>query len=153
MGGGFALATGFQKSKLDVAIGNSLTIFEALPPFFVIFFVNTMETVSTEFTSNVAIATITMPVLASMSQIINLNPMMIMMPACICCSYAFCLPVATPPNAMVFATKKLKIIDMVVPGLVMNVLGIVICAVWFFAVGQFILGQGLTLPDWAKPTI
>jgi len=151
MGGGFALATGFQKSKLDVAIGNSLTIFESLPSFFIILFVNAMETISTEFTSNVAIATITMPVLALMAQTIRLNPIMVMMPACICCSYAFCLPVATPPNAMVFATKKLRIIDMIVPGVVMNALGIIICAVWFFGAGQFILGQSLSLPDWALP--
>ncbi|MDH7603434.1 MAG: SLC13 family permease [Melioribacter sp.] len=135
-GGGFALADGFVASKLSILIGQQFTSLKNVEPIFLIVSVCFVLTFLTELTSNTATAQIILPILASLSIELNLNPLLLMIPATISSSFAFMLPVATPPNAIVFSSRKLKIIDMARVGLIINFFGIITVTffVWLFFV-------------------
>jgi len=135
-GGGFALADGFVISKLSILIGQQFTSLKNVNPIFLIASVCFVLTFLTELTSNTATAQIILPILASLSIELNLNPLLLMIPATISSSFAFMLPVATPPNAIVFSSRKLKIIDMAKAGLIINFFGIITVTffVWLFFV-------------------
>lgn len=107
-----------------------------------------MITTFTEFTSNVATATIFLPILASLAKAIKVHPWYIMIPATISCSFAFMLPVATPPNAIVFAGGHLKVKDMAKAGLGMNLLAVIVLVICMntYGVPMFELHD---FPDWA----
>ncbi|NUM71082.1 MAG: SLC13/DASS family transporter [Ignavibacteriaceae bacterium] len=119
-GGGFALADAFISSKLSGFIGSSFTAFKDTPPFIIILSVALIVTFMTELTSNTATAQILLPLLASLSVEWGINPQMLMLTATISASMAFMMPVATPPNAIVFSAGKLKISDMAKTGLIIN---------------------------------
>jgi sodium-dependent dicarboxylate transporter 2/3/5 len=78
----------------------------------------------TEFTSNVATANVVLGLLAHTAGALQLEPLQLMVPATLGCSFAFMLPVATPPNAIAFATGWIPLRDMLQRGLVMNVVGV-----------------------------
>ena len=80
----------------------------------------------TEVTSNTATATLLLPILALSAIKADIDPMVIMLPATISCSFAFMLPVATPPNAIVFSSNKFSLQDMAREGLVLNIVGVVV---------------------------
>jgi sodium-dependent dicarboxylate transporter 2/3/5 len=105
----------------------------------------------TEFTSNVATAAMILPVIGHISVSMGQNPLLLMFPAAISCSFAFCLPVATPSNAIAFSSGRLKMLDMVSTGVVLNTVGILVLAVWTIVMGYPILGITLNeVPTWAK---
>jgi len=82
----------------------------------------------TEITSNVATASILLPILASLAVAINVHPYALMVASCMAASCAFMLPVATPPNAIVFGSGYIKITDMARTGFIMNIISIIIIA-------------------------
>jgi len=150
LGGGFALSRGFTASGLSVWLGESLDVLDYLPRALLVYCVALIVTFATEFTSNVATANIILPILASIAITIQINPLLLMLPATIACSYAFMFPVATPPNAIVFASGYLKISDMAKTGLFANILGIILMPTWMLLVGVPMFGiQMNELPDWA----
>lgn len=114
LGGGFALAAGGKASGMNSLIGRALAQFGALPPLALLFCVCLLASVLTEFTTNVAVANILLPVLAEMSVEIEVHPLYLMLPAAIMCSMAFHMPVGTPPNAIAADYINIKIKDMVV---------------------------------------
>ncbi|EPQ04332.1 Solute carrier family 13 member 5 [Myotis brandtii] len=79
---------------------------------------------SKQCTSNVATTTLFLPIFASMSRPIGLNPLYVMLPCTLSASFAFMLPVATPPNAIVFANGHLKVSDMVKAGIMVKIIGV-----------------------------
>uniref|UniRef100_A0A671N2Y0 Solute carrier family 13 member 5-like n=1 Tax=Sinocyclocheilus anshuiensis TaxID=1608454 RepID=A0A671N2Y0_9TELE len=113
LGGGFALAKGSEESGLSRWMGNQLTPLHSIPPWAIVIILCLLIAIFTECTSNVATATLFLPVLASMSQSVGINPLYIMVPCTLSASFAFMLPVATPPNAIVFSYGYLKVSDMV----------------------------------------
>ena len=131
-GGGMALAKGFDSSGLAVWIGNQLTVLEAVPLLFLLLILISIVNFLTEITSNLATTAMLLPVLASLAEAININPYFLLVGATVAASCAFMLPVATPPNAVVFGSKLLKINDMVKKGFWMNIISIIIltCAVY-----------------------
>lgn len=133
-GGGFALAEGFVSSGLSKLIGQQFISFKGLNVIFLIASVSFALTFLTELTSNTATAQITLPILASLAIELNINPLLIMLPATLSASFAFMLPVATPPNAIVFSSNRLKIYDMAKTGLAINFIGIIIVTgfIYFF---------------------
>jgi sodium-dependent dicarboxylate transporter 2/3/5 len=150
-GGGFALASGFQESGLTIWLGEQLQTFQFLPLGLVILIVCAMATFTTEFTSNTAMASTLLPVLAGLSLALEINPIILMIPATISCSTAFMLPIATPPNAIVFGSGYLQIRDMVRVGFVMNIIGLIL----IFLFVQLLLEPVFNinwnqLPVWAK---
>jgi len=148
LGGGFALADACKNSGLSVLIGNAFTHLGHVQPWCLVLILCVVTAVFTEVASNTATATIFLPVLAELAVALHINPLYLMMPVTIATSLAFMLPVATPPNAMVFAYGTMKIVDMAKAGCLMNLLSILALTVainsWGFA--YFDLG---TFPHWA----
>ncbi|GAB3293649.1 SLC13 family permease [Pseudidiomarina andamanensis] len=120
--GGIALAQGFVSSGLSQIIGHGLVGLAGLPTWLLVFLLAISVSLLTEVTSNTATATLLMPVLAAAAGALELPPELLMIPAAIACSCAFCLPVATPPNSIVFASERLTIKMMVREGMVLNVI-------------------------------
>ena len=149
-GGGFALADGFIQSGLSEWIGNSLKSFGNLHPLLIIMIITTIMIFLTEVTSNTATAQMILPIVGALSVSIGVNPLLFMLPVTLAGSMAFMLPVATPPNAIIFSTNRIKIKDMAKAGIILNLIGIfvVTLAVWFF--GKFIFGIEMNeMPHWA----
>ncbi|WP_106769074.1 SLC13 family permease [Paenibacillus faecalis] len=123
-GAGLAIAAGFNKTGLAEWIGNQLTIVQGVQFIFVIVIVTTIVIFLTEITSNTATATMILPIMASLALAINVHPYALMIPAAVAASCAFMLPVATPPNAVVFASGKIRIVDMARVGFGINIIAI-----------------------------
>ena len=150
-GGGFALALGFQSSGLSVWFGKQLLWTEGIHPYFILLAVVTLMSFLTELTSNVASTQMLLPVFASLAISSGNNPMMLMVPATIASSLAFMLPTATPPNAIIFGTDRIRIRTMVRTGFVFNMIGIlvVVLITWLLGHSSLDLDIGV-IPDWAK---
>jgi sodium-dependent dicarboxylate transporter 2/3/5 len=150
-GGGFALASGFQESGLTNWLGEQLKMFHFLPLGLIILIVCAMATFTTEFASNTAMASTLLPILAALSVAIDINPIILMVPATISCSTAFMLPIATPPNAIVFGSGYLQIRDMVKVGFIMNIIGLILILIFVHLLIEpvFNIDWG-QMPGWAK---
>ncbi|CAM4478162.1 solute carrier family 13 member 1 isoform X1 [Caretta caretta] len=148
VGGGFALAEGCEVSKLSAWIGSKITPLGSLPIWLIILISCLIVTSVTEVASNPATITIFLPILAPLAEAIHVNPLYILIPATLCTSFAFLLPVANPPNAIVFSYGHLNVTEMVKAGLGVNVIGVavVMLAVTTWAVPLLDLH---TYPSWA----
>ncbi|KAI8783173.1 solute carrier family 13 member 2 [Biomphalaria glabrata] len=122
LGGGYAIAQAATVSGLSKWLGDQLMVFRTLDQWLVLLIICYIVTFATEVTSNTAIATLMMPILAQMSLSLEVNPLFFMYPAAIATSFAFMLPVATPPNAIVFSSGTVRVIDMVSSGLFLNLI-------------------------------
>ena len=150
-GGGFALAAGFKESGLSLWIANSLHGLQGVSPILMVAVVCMTLTFLTELTSNTATTQIVLPLLASLSIAIGVNPLLLMIPATLSASCAFMLPVATPPNAIVFGSGEVKMGDMMRVGIIMNLVGVVLITIFIYTLGTSIFGiDPLVVPDWAK---
>lgn len=125
-GGGMALAQGFEETGLAAYIGNQLSSFQDLPLFLVVLFLVAGVNFLTEVTSNTATTAMLLPVLAPLALAMDIHPYLLMVGATLAASCAFMLPVATPPNAVVFGSGHLKISDMAKTGLFMNLISIIL---------------------------
>ncbi|MEW5807643.1 MAG: DASS family sodium-coupled anion symporter [Acidobacteriota bacterium] len=125
-GGGFALAEAFQTSGLSAWIGESMACMKGLPLILIVVAVITIVIFLTELTSNTALTVTMMPIMASLSSAIGVHPFVIMIPTAIAASCAFMLPVATPPNAIVFSSGYITIPQMAKAGFLLNITGIVL---------------------------
>lgn len=151
LGGGLALAEGFQASGLSILLANKLNILSHLPLYFMISLVCLIVLFTTELTSNIATVTLVLPILAAMAQSNSQHPLLLMIPATICCSLAFMLPVATPPNAIVFSSNVLRVVDMAKAGLFLNILSLILVPSYMLTLGSLIFGINFKeFPDWAK---
>jgi sodium-dependent dicarboxylate transporter 2/3/5 len=121
--GGITIAQAFVSSGLSAALGDALTAVTVLPAMLVVLSLCLAVTFLTEVTSNTATATLLMPVLAAAALVSGWEPALLMVPAALSASCAFMLPVATPPNAIVFASGQLSVAQMARVGLALNVLG------------------------------
>src|SRR5690606_36507518 len=118
------------------ALGEVLGGFSALHPFILILVVCLTVTFLTEVTSNTATATMLMPVLAAAATGAGIDPALLMVPAALSASCAFMLPVATPPNVIVFSANRLTVQEMAREGFALNLLGaVVITTIIYFVVG------------------
>lgn len=149
-GGGFALASGFAESGLSAWFGQRLQGVGALPTVVVVLALCLALTFLTELTSNTATAEMLLPVIAALAVAIEVNPLLLMVPATLACSCAFMLPVATPPNAIVFGTERLRMADMARAGLVLNLIGVVVITASVFLLGSVLGVDTPGLPDWAR---
>ena len=121
-GGGLSIAAAFQSSGLAEWIGNNLSSVANLPLFAIILIITISVNLLTEVTSNVATASIMMPILASLAHIIDIHPFLLMVPATMAASCAFMLPIATGPNAIAFSLGEIEIKDMVKTGIWLNII-------------------------------
>ncbi|XP_063011438.1 solute carrier family 13 member 1 isoform X1 [Melospiza melodia melodia] len=126
VGGGFALADGCEVSKLSEWVASKLTPLGSLPLWLIILISCLIVTTVTEVASNPATITIFLPILSPLAEAIHVNPLFILIPATLCTSFAFLLPVANPANAIVFSYGHLTIMDMVKAGLGINIIGVAV---------------------------
>lgn len=149
-GGGFALAKGFQASGLSQWLGNRLEGLSSLHPILIVAAICLLITFLTELTSNTATAQILLPILAALAVSIKINPLLLMIPGTLSCSFAFMLPVATPPNAIVFGTGRLQVSQMARVGIILNLLGAIITTAAVFLLARGVFGIDLAqMPAWA----
>jgi len=125
-GGGFAIAAAFDQSGLASWLGQKLVLLQNIPYFVILLAIITAVNFLTQITSNVATCTLMMPILAELAPAIDVHPYGMMIGASMSASCAFMLPVATPPNAVVFGSGYLKISDMVRAGFMLNLVSILI---------------------------
>ena len=123
-GGGMALAAGFQITGLASWLGAQMSVFQGLSLLLLVFVIITLVNFFTEFTSNLATTAMLLPILAPIAISLNINPYMLMVACTIAASCAFMMPVATPPNAVVFGSGYLRIPDMIKSGIWMNIISI-----------------------------
>ena len=132
-GGGMALAKGFDSSGLAVWIGSQMNFFSDIPLIILLLVLIAMVNFLTEITSNLATTAMLLPVLVALANTIDINAYYLLVGATVAASCAFMLPVATPPNAVVFGSKILQIDDMIKKGFWMNLISIIIltvCVYW-----------------------
>lgn len=139
-GGGFALATGINKSGLSNYLGETLLVFGDYNIIIVVVAIVTLMTFLTEFTSNTATSQLILPILASMAISTGIDPYLILIPATFAASFAFMLPIATPPNTIVFGTDYIPMGLMVKKGLVLNIIGIIVMTISILTLGKIIFG-------------
>ncbi|KAG9350176.1 hypothetical protein JZ751_026529, partial [Albula glossodonta] len=151
LGGGFALAKGSEVSGLSKWLGNQMTPLQAFPHWAIAIILCLLIATFTECTSNVTTATLFLPILASMSQSIGLNPLYVMVPCTLSASFAFMLPVATPSNAIVFSYGYLQVSDMAKAGIVMNIIGILCITLAINSWGRAMFHLD-SFPVWANTT-
>lgn len=149
-GGGFALAAGFRESGLSTWTAQQLAVLGNIPQVGMVASICGLLTFLTELTSNTATTQIVLPLLGSLAVAIEVNPLLLMVPATLSASCAFMLPVATPPNAIVFGSGEVKMIDMIRAGIFMNLIGILLITALMYLLGIAVFGidTGM-LPDWA----
>lgn len=131
-GGGMALALGFESSGLAVWIGKHMTSLESVSLFIILLILVTSVNFLTEITSNLATTAMLLPVLVSLAAALGLHPYYLLIGATLAASCAFMLPVATPPNAVVFGSGYLKIEDMVKKGFVLNIISILVIILFVY---------------------
>ncbi len=120
---GIAIAHAFVESGISSFIGGQLTTLASLHPLIIIAVIALAVTFLTETTSNTATTVLLMPILASAGVAASVDPSLLMVPAAMSASFAFMLPVATAPNAIIFSTGKVPIASMAREGLVLNFIG------------------------------
>ncbi|XP_077015522.1 Na(+)/dicarboxylate cotransporter 3 [Tamandua tetradactyla] len=149
LGGGFAMAKGCEESGLSAWIGGQLHPLESMPSTLAVLLITAVVAFFTEFASNTATVIIFLPVLAELAIRLRVHPLYLMIPGTVGCSYAFMLPVSTPPNSIAFASGHLLVKDMVRTGLLMNLMGVLLLSLAMNTWAQAIF-QLNTFPDWAN---
>ncbi len=140
-GGGLAIAAGFGETGLAAWIGEQLTLLEGIPMIGLLLTVVAMTVFLTEVTSNTATTAMLMPILAGVAVGIGVHPYGLMIAAATAASFAFMLPVATPPNAIVFGSGYITIPQMAKVGVGLNVIGIIL--ITLVAIGWLPLAWGI----------
>ncbi|CAF1200301.1 unnamed protein product [Adineta steineri] len=130
LGAGLVVASAFQASQLSESVAHALKFLSGIPRAAVILLVIIISGFFTEVTSNLSTASIFFPVLDSVGRSSGIHPAFLILPCTLAVSLAFMLPIATPPNAIVFGSGALRVIDMVKAGIVMNIMGFLVI---FFA--------------------
>ena len=123
-GAGFSIAKAFSSSGLADEIATYLLSMTNMSPILLLFSVALLITFTTEITSNTALISIMLPVIYSVSEQSGINTTLFMMVATLCASYAFMLPIATPPNAIAMSSGVVNVKDMLRYGIILNFLGI-----------------------------
>jgi len=150
-GGGFALAKGFQVTGLSTLIGNEFAGLAGVSPYLMINIICGSLTFLTELTSNTATTEMILPILASVAVAMKANPLLLMIPATLSASCAFMMPVATPPNAIVFGSGRIKIIEMAKVGIFINIIGVLVIGILFYTLGTAVFSIDTSVfPDWAQ---
>lgn len=150
-GGGLSLAMAISTSGLAAWIGEAVSGLEAIPLFLLLLTIIAIVVFLTEITSNTATAAAFLPILASTALGIGQNPMLFVIPAAVAASCAFMLPVATPPNAIVYGSGKVTIPDMAKAGLWLNIFVSFLLTLACYTLFGWVFGiEPNMVPDWAR---
>jgi sodium-dependent dicarboxylate transporter 2/3/5 len=142
-GGGLSLASAIQANGVGEWIGAQVGGLSALHPYLLVTCVTAAVIFLTEITSNTATTAALVPLLASVAPGLGMDPFVLMVPAALAASCAFMLPVATPPNAVVFGSDRIRVAEMCRAGFWLNLLGIVLIPLFGALVALPLLGVSL----------
>lgn len=148
LGGGFAISAGSTSSGLSGMLGQYLIGLQKINVVAILLIVCFFAENVTELTANVAVANIILPVLAEMCVAIKIHPLYLMLPAALCCSFSFHLPVGTPPNAIASAAGRIKTKDFMIAGIGPSIITLVITAITFSTWGTYVFNLS-EFPEWA----
>ena len=137
-GGGLSLAAQISSTGLGIWIGESLIVLSSIPPILLILAVATLIIFLTEITSNVTTTTTFLPVFGGVAIAIGVLPVSLTIPVCLAASCAFMLPVATPPNAIVYGSNKFTIATMMRAGIALNIIGIIVVTIFSYYLAPLI---------------
>ncbi|MDZ4747842.1 MAG: SLC13 family permease [Saprospiraceae bacterium] len=149
VGGGYAIAAGFESTGLADWLGNQLVFISNYPFFIVLVLVIGFVMIFTEFNSNTATANILLPVLASMAVAAAINPLLLMIPAAVASSLGFMMPAGTGPNTVIFGSGRVTVADMVKCGIWLDIISLVILTIMLYFIIMPWLGYESALPAWA----
>lgn len=150
-GGGLSLASAISSTGLAAWIGQGVSGLDALPIIILLLVVILIVVFLTEITSNTATAAAFIPILASAAVGIGQNPFLFVIPAAIAASCAFMLPVATPPNAIIYGSGKVSIPQMAKAGIWLNIIVSVILSIACYTLFAYVFGIEIgIIPDWAN---
>ncbi|BCS96382.1 di- and tricarboxylate transporter [Desulfoluna limicola] len=150
-GGGLSMAAGFKQTKLADWIGSQVSLLEHAPILVLIVAVTALIMMLTELTSNTATSAMVMPILSAVAIGLGQNPLLLVIPAAIAASCAFMLPVATPPNAIVFGSGYVTIPQMARNGIGLNIMGVILVTIltYLIVIPAFDIAIGV-LPEWVQ---
>lgn len=131
-GGGLSIANGFQTTEMDVWIGTQLSSISITQAVVVVLMVITAVNFITEISSNMATTAMLLPVMIPLAHLVGIHPYLLLVGTTLAASCAFMLPVATPPNAVVFGSKLLSISDMVKTGILINIISIILILIMVY---------------------
>jgi sodium-dependent dicarboxylate transporter 2/3/5 len=137
-GGGLSIAAQINSSGLGIWIGEGLSVLSTIPPVFLILAVTALIIFLTEVTSNVATTSTFLPVFGAVAIGIGVLPVSLTVPVCLAASCAFMLPVATPPNAIVYGSGKFTIATMMKAGFFLNIIGIFVVTLFAYFIAPMI---------------
>lgn len=151
-GGGLSLAKGAEVSGISAMIGDQADVLGGLPTVLVVVIVAATLIALSELTSNTATANIFYPVLSAAAVAgLGVDPLLLLVPACLGVSLAFMMPVGTPPNAIAYSTGLVSMRQMVRAGVWLNVVSVVLCTVATYTVAVWALGVMTGgVPEWAR---
>lgn len=151
-GGGLSLGAAMSSSGLDLWIGDLFSGLGSMPTWLTITVLVVAVVLLSELASNTAVATAMMPVLGAAAVGMGLHPYVLLVPAALAASCGFMLPVATPPNTVVFSSGYVTIRQMLRAGFLLDVIGIALVVLLTLTVLGPLLGEDLSrVPDWAAP--
>jgi sodium-dependent dicarboxylate transporter 2/3/5 len=139
-GGGLSLAAAITDSGLAEWIGRQVTVLRSLPTLWQIVFVVALIVFSGELTNNLAAVVAMLPILFEVAVGMEIDPLLLCVPAVVAASCGFMLPVATPPNAIAFATGHIPLRQMVHAGFALDLLAILLIPAALYAWGAWVLG-------------
>jgi len=124
-GGGMSLSNAISASGLDLHIAQAASLLEGTPPWLLVACIVILILLISEMASNLATATTMIPILMSAAPALGMDPLLLLSATVLASSCGFMMPVATPPNTMVFAMKRFPVRDMLLAGAGVNVLSVV----------------------------
>ncbi len=142
LGGGFALAGTITDSGLAAWIGSLLGVLKGAPGWFLVIAICLLTTVLTETTSNVAAILMLSPAVAAMAAEVGVHPYLLLVPMAVTASFAFTMPVATPPNAIIFSSGWVTMPQMFRAGIVLDIMGLLIVPPAVYLLAGHLLGAG-----------
>ncbi|MBK1734532.1 anion transporter [Halorhodospira abdelmalekii] len=143
-GGGFALAAGFSQTGLSATLAEALRVLDGVSIILIIAACVALVVFLTEVTSNTATATVFVPLMGALAIATGFHPLVLMAAVAVAASCAFMLPVATPPNAVVFGSRALSVPDMARAGLTLNIVTIVLTTLFVYLLLPVVMGIELT---------
>ncbi len=153
-GGGFALAKGFIDSGLSTYVGNVLANSGDFSTSSIVVALTGIMSLLTEFTSNTATTEMMLPIISGLAVQLKINPLLLMLPITLAASMAFMFPIATPPNAIIFGSGKIKMIQMIKVGFFINLVAIIVISLVTLTLGKIIFHINIhELPTWANHVI
>lgn len=138
-GAGFTIAAAFSKTGLAAVVANYMLALTDFPTIALILMIAALITFTTEVTSNTALISIALPIIYSLGQVAKIDMTLILMVATICASYAFMLPIATPPNAIAMSSGAVKVREMAKFGFIINILAILIVTITALVYWQYFI--------------